>query len=329
MKSAEELHGELIVIDGHCDTALDLAGRSFTSPDSGIRDFFAESRTAHIDYPKLKRGGMTCQTMAIYTPDELVDQSYSHTILVSDAIDRLYGERLVPALKGEDIRKAKKEGQTALLKSLEGSDALGTDPARLEEFYDRGIRMASLTYNRINAMGRGCGTPGTGGLTDYGRKTVARMARRGIIVDVSHLSDEGLADLLEITERPIVASHSNSRTIEPHRRNLTDRQIEAIAETGGLVALTYPGIFIHNDPGKVTFERLMEHLDHMLSLVGPRHVGLGSDFDGFTSPYGVCMRSCADTVKITGHLLEKKWKEVDIAAIMGGNWLRVIDEVVG
>lgn len=328
-KKAEELHKKLIVIDGHCDTALDLGGVSFRHPDRESRDFFTDSADCHVDLPKLKKGGITCQTMAVYTPDELVEQSYEHTVRLSDVIDTLFKDDVMQALKGRDIRKAKRENKTSLLKSLEGSDAIGTTLEGLREFYDRGFRMAGLTYNRINALGRGCGTPGTSGLTDFGKKVVAEMARLGMIVDVSHLSDEGLEDLLEITERPIVASHSNARAVEPHRRNLTDRQLEAIAETDGLVGLTFPGVFIHKEPEKVSFARLMEHLEHMLSIIGPRHIGLGSDFDGFTAPYGVCMHSTVDTVKITEHLLSLGRSEEDIAMIMGGNWLRVIDEVVG
>jgi len=329
MERAEELHKSLIVIDGHCDTALDLAGMSFTDPNMEKRDFFRESDEGHLDLPKLRKGGVTCQTMAVYTPDELVERSYEHTIRISNHIDGLYNDDVMPALCGMDIRTAKRENKTALLKSLEGSDAMGTSLETLKELYDRGFRMSGLTYNRINALGRGCGTPGTSGLTPFGKRVVAEMAKLGMIVDVSHLSDEGLEDLIDITERPVVASHSNSREVENHRRNLTDRQLEAIAGTDGLIGLTYPGIFIHSDPAKVTFERLMEHLDHMLSVVGPRHIGLGSDFDGFTAPYGVCMSSCAETGKITEHLVGRGWKDNEVAMIMGENWLRIIDEVVG
>lgn len=328
-EQVKKIHNSLTIIDGHCDTALDLEGMSYTRPGSEPRDFFSESKYGHIDLPRLQKAGICCQTMAIYTPDELVKKSYEHTNRLSNSIDKLFGKSIIRALNGNDIRKAKQLGITSILKSIEGSDAIESDLNRLNEFYQKGFRMAGLAYNRINALGRGCGTPGTSGLTDFGKQVVQEMARLGMIVDVSHLSDEGLEDLLLITERPIVASHSNARAIEPHRRNLTDRQMEAIASTGGLIGLTYPGVFIHHEPEKVTFQRLMEHLDHMLAVVGSAHIGLGSDFDGFTSPYGVCMSSCLDTTKITEHLLTKNWKTEEIFQIMGGNWLRIIDEVVG
>ena len=324
-----KVHDNFIIIDGHCDSVLDLTGNSFTHPENSPRDFYSESDWGQVDFPKLKKSGTTCQVMAMFTPDHLVDQAEKFTWKLSDKIETLYNHDIVRALKGSDIRRAKKTGKVALLKSLEGAEAMGSSLENLREFYQRGVRMVGLTYNRINALGRGCGTPGTKGLTALGREVVKEMARLGMIVDASHLSDEGLEDLLLITERPIVASHSNSRFIQPHRRNLTDKQLEAIAKTGGLVALTYSGIFVHENPEEVTFKRLMEHLDHMLSVVGPAHIGLGSDFDGFTKPYGICMNSCLDIRKITGVLQGKGWRKREIAMIMGGNWLRVIEEVTG
>ena len=126
-----------------------------------------------------------------------------------------------------------------------------------------------------------------------------------------------------------MASHSNSRRILDRSRNLTDSHLEAIAATGGLAGLMFPGMFVHSDPVRVTFEKLMEHLDHMLAVAGPDHVGLGSDFDGFSPVTGTCMKSPADIPRIAGHLLERGWSEEDTAKVMGGNWLRVIKTVCG
>lgn len=323
---------DMIIIDGHCDTILDLVGESFTQKNDSVRDFYEEASWGHVDLPKLREAGVTCQTMAMYVSDDKVNRAAELTRQFSDKIDEIVqGNReLTTALRAADILRAKADGRIALLKSIEGGEAMADDQGGfdlMKEFYDRGVRMAGLTYNRTNPFGRGLGTPGTGGLTPYGKRAVDEMARLGMIVDVSHMSDESLADVLERTEVPVAASHSNSRSIHPRPRNLTDPQLEAIAATGGLAGLMFPGVFVDAVPAKVTFDRLMEHLDHMLSVAGPDHVGLGSDFDGFTPPYGVCMESSRDLPKIAGYLLGKGWSREDTAKIMGGNWLRVIKDV--
>jgi membrane dipeptidase len=134
---------------------------------------------------------------------------------------------------------------------------------------------------------------------------------------------------LEIAERPIVATHSNSRELCPHRRNLLDSQVERIAATGGLVGVPFAGIFVDPEPAKVTLDRILDHLERLVSVAGAEHVGLGSDFDGFTAPHGVALSSCAELPRISAALLERGFSPGDVAKIMGGNWLRVIGEIAG
>ncbi len=326
---------DFLIIDGHCDSILDFVGESFTQKNSSVRDFFEEAEWGHVDFPKLRRAGVTCQTMAMYVHDDLVPQAFEKTCFYSRKIDEIIASHgdVIAALCAEDILRAKREGKVALLKSIEGGEALadgeGKSYDRIRYFHDRNVRLAGLTYNRINPFGRGLDTPGATGLTDYGKGAIDEMARLGMILDVSHMSDESLADALERTELPLVASHSNSRSVHGRSRNLTDPQLEAIAATGGLAGLMYPGVFVDGDPQRVTFRRLMDHLDHMLSVVGPDHVGLGSDFDGYTAPYGVCMTSALDVPKIARHMLDAGWSEEDTAKVMGLNWLRVIGRVCG
>ncbi len=190
------------------------------------------------------------------------------------------------------------------------------------------------TWNRRNALGRGAGTgnpevDGSGGLTDFGRRAVAEMERLGMIVDASHLSDEALDDLLSIARRPVVASHSNSRALCPHPRNLEDSQIERIAATGGLVAATFAGLFVDAVPARVGLGRFLDHVDRLVSVAGAEHVGIGSDFDGFTMDYGVVLPDCSRMPELTAGLLARGHSPEDIRGIMGGNWLRVVGEVVG
>lgn len=326
------VHKELIIVDGHCDSVLDMVGMSFTQKGKAPpRDFYADTSWCHVDLPKLQRAGVTCQTMTLFTDDPQVPFATQHAMMLSDKVDEIIGgsEDLVPAFCAGDIRKAKADGKIALMKSIEGGEAIGTDLGLLREFHRRGVRIFGLTYNRPGPIGRGLGAPGSGGLTPFGRAVVAEAAKIGMVIDVSHLSDEGLADVLKITEVPFVASHSNSRRVNGHNRNLTDEQLKAIANKGGLIGLTYPGVFVDSDPRKVSFRRLMDHLDHMLDVAGADHIGLGSDFDGYTLPYGIAMTSCLDVPKITDYLLKNGLSLEDTAKVMGKNWLRVIQEVAG
>lgn len=150
-----------------------------------------------------------------------------------------------------------------------------------------------------------------------------------MIVDVSHLADETFEELMARVERPVVASHSNSRELCGHRRNLTDAMAERIAATGGLVACTFAGIFVDKEPAKVNVSRFLDHVERLVSVAGPEHVGIGSDFDGYSERLGVVLKDCSRMGELTAGLLERGHSEAEVSAIMGGNWLRVLREIAG
>jgi len=334
--TAQELHRSLVVVDGHCDTALDLVGESFSADGKPPRDFLSREDRGHLDLPRLEEGGITCQFMALFTDDKYVPEAERQTWRLLEAVEAVYArtDRFRPAASAADILKAKREGYVASMLAIEGGEAIGSDLGVLRAFRERGVRLMTLTWNRRNAIGRGAGegdpkVDGTGGLTDFGRKVVAEMERTGMIVDASHLSDEALDDLLKVAQRPVVASHSNSRELCPHRRNLEDAQVERIAATGGLVAATFAGVFIDRDPAKVSLARLVDHVERLWRVAGADHVGIGSDFDGFTKKYGIALGQCSELPLLTAALLERGIPEPDVAKIMGGNWLRLIGEIVG
>lgn len=330
-----ELHKSAIVIDGHCDTVDDLVGASFTTPDSPPRDFLERGR-GHLDLPRLVEGGVTCQFMAMFVNDEYMADPKAHTYRLLEALERTFErtKNFRQALKASDIEKAKAEGYVAGLMTIEGGEAIGESLDELRAFYDRGVRLMTLTWNRLNAIGRGAGTgdpklDGTGGLTAFGRKVIAEMERLGMIVDVSHLADETFEEVMAAVERPVVASHSNSRELCGHRRNVTDKMAERIAATGGLIACTFAGIFVDEDPAKVSRDRFLDHIDRLVSVVGADHVGIGSDFDGFSEKYGVVIKDCSRMGELSSGLVERGYKNEEVRAIMGGNWLRVLREVAG
>ncbi|MDP3177864.1 MAG: membrane dipeptidase, partial [Spirochaetaceae bacterium] len=237
---ARTFHEGLVVVDGHCDTIGDIVGTSFSDPSAPPRDFLSRGTAGHIDLPRLVEGGVTCQAMALFTDDKFMPDAVGRTHRLLDALESLLAstEEAFLARRAADIRRAKAEGRVAALFAIEGGEAIGEPDSGLDvlrSYHSRGLRMMGLTWNRRNAIARGVGAEGCGGVTDFGRKVVAEMERLGIIVDASHLSDEALDDLLAIAQRPIVATHSNSRELCPHRRNLLDSQVERIAATGGLV----------------------------------------------------------------------------------------------
>jgi membrane dipeptidase len=274
---------------------------------------------------------VTAQVFALFTDDKFVGDAAGHTRRMLRAMEALFErtDRVRLALSARDIQEAKAEGRLAAFLGIEGGEAIGESLAELRAFYARGVRLLGLTWNRRNALGRGAAAEGGGGLTDFGRVVVAEMERLGMIVDASHLSDEALQDLLAVTRRPVVASHSNSRAIRNHRRNLTDAQAERIAATGGLVGVTFAGSFVDEVPEKVCLARLLDHLDRLVSVVGADHVGLGTDFDGFQDRNGIVLPDCTGLPLLTEALLDRGYPTEAARAILGGNWMRVIRDVLG
>ncbi len=328
---AKAFHDSIIVIDGHCDTALDIVGQAWGETEYPPRDILVRGERGHVDVPRLLEAGVSCQTMALFTDTKRVGEATDWTWRLLEGLEGTWArsDSFVPVTTAAGIRAAKAAGRVAGLLAIEGGEAIGTSLAELRAFYDRGLRLMTLTWSRRNAIGRGVTSEGSDGLTPFGLQVVAEMERLGIIVDASHLSDEALADLLSVARRPIVASHSNSRKLCPHPRNLTDDQATRIAATGGLVALTFAGVFVDEVPAKVNLARYLEHLDHMVGIVGADHVGVGSDFDGWTEKFGVVMSDCTGLPGLTAALLERGYSRKDTAAIMGGNWLRVIEQIAG
>jgi len=329
---ANTLHDSLVVIDGHCDTAIPAAGFDFKSEPVPPLDLCARNDTGHVDFPRLLEGGVTAQFFALFTDTVFVPTAREHTLRLLDAVESAVERssgRARLATRAADVVAAKRDGTLAAFLTIEGGEAIGDSLDELRAFYARGVRLMTLTWNRINAIGRGADNPGPDGLTPFGLRVVSAMERLGMIVDASHLCDRALDELLAVARRPVVASHSNARAVCDHRRNLSDAQAERIAATGGLVGVTFAGVFVDPDPARVTVDRVLDHVDRLVSVVGAEHVGLGTDFDGFSAPYGLVMPDCSRLPELTAGLQGRGHSVSDIRMIMGGNWLRVIGDVVG
>jgi microsomal dipeptidase-like Zn-dependent dipeptidase len=224
-----------------------------------------------------------------------------------------------------DLYANKQLGKKSIMLGIENGLAIEHSLDKLRHFADRGIVYMTLCHNGDNDIcdsARGCNTHN--GVSEFGEQVIKEMNRLGIMVDMSHAGEKSFYDALEISEKPIVCSHSNSRILCDHPRNLTDDQLRAIAKKGGVVHTTFYHGFL-NQTSEADILDGIKHLEHAIDIMGIDHVGIGTDFDG---DGGVCgMRDASDIQQFTRQLLRRRYSESDIAKIWGGNWLRVMTEV--
>lgn len=281
-------------IDLHCDTLL----QGFLQGASDIYDL----KDTHVNVKRLLSGGATAQFFAIFfpragekggmhcggtycgeMPPDLVYFEALHKLLL-DSI-RAHPEEVAFARNADDLRKNAQAGKLSAFLTLEDGRAVQGSMTQLQEFYEQGVRLITLTWNDANCFG----APNTRdpvrmqkGLTAFGKEAVRFMQEQGMIVDVSHLSDGGFWDVAALARKPFVASHSNARSLSPHPRNLTDEMIRALAAKGGVAGLNLYGPFLQEDAASMTstVERMVAHVTHMYRVGGEDILALGTDFDG-------------------------------------------------
>lgn len=183
----------------------------------------------------------------------------------------------------QTLASARANNQLAALLSLEGGGCLQGNPAYLRVLYQLGVRGTGLTWNPANELADGCREPRGGGLTAAGMAVVKEMTRLGMWIDLAHLADAGVADILRLTDGPVMASHANARAVHHHPRNLTDDVIREIVKRRGWIGLTFEGAFV-DDPAQASIDGVFRHIDHMLELGAEDALGFGSDFDGTANP---------------------------------------------
>jgi len=285
----------------------------------------------HIDIPRLHEGGINCQVFAISSLRDRTPPFALRTAL--EQLDVFYSEcekhksLITSVTSSQDIQEAINSGKVGALLSIEGGDILEGNLGILRIFYRLGVRMFGLVHSLRNLLADGVADHRTrGGLSELGVMVVEELNRLGVLIDVSHLNDAGFWDLVDISKQPFIASHSNCRAVCNHPRNLTDDQIRALADRGGVIGLNFATDFVH--PTHATVERVIDHADHIISLVGPDHVGLGSDFDGIPdTPKG--LEDVTRMINITKELVRREYSEENIRKILGENHLRALKAVVG
>ena len=295
------------VFDLHCDTASELVRRRIVGGDDTLN-----KNTLHID---LERAAMLPgygQCFACFTTTQL-DAIFSQVEANSDKI------RL--AFSGKDILQNYEKGLMSAVMTIEGPAGFGFDPALLEDLYSVGFRISTLGWNEKNPL-TGSNITG-GGLTDQGRAYVKEAQRLGMIVDVSHISDEGFWDIVDIAQAPIIASHSNSRSVCDISRNLTDDMFLAICKTGGVAGLNLYSQFVGKDPD---LDTVCDHVFHFLDLdPSGKHIALGGDLDGCDSlPSG--FEGIQDYPKLAQKLLDRGLSEQTVSDIFWNNAVGVIEK---
>jgi len=327
-KEARDLHREAVVVDLHADTP-DLMRLGFDFHARHLPLLPAGLCFGHLDGPRMKQGGLTAQVFGLFVMAWFFRRRFWERIL--EQVDATHatvsrrpdGLRLVRT--AEEIRQAKRDGVPAGMFCLEGAHPLAGRLDRLEELIPRGLRAVGFLHFVDNeagapAMGRGRNTHEA--LRPFGRALVEFCNERGLLIDLAHINRPGFLEAARLSRAPVMVSHTGVTGVKPHRRNIDDDQIRAVADTGGCIGIIYARNFL----GGAGLDRLMLHLEHVLRVGGEDCPALGSDFDGYVLP----PRGLADVTtlpRITDRLLHRGHAPRVVRKILGGNALRVIEAV--
>lgn len=329
----------LLVIDGHFDILSDVAKKRKSGEIKVIENEYLS---------ELHAGGVDIIVASIF-----VDSLYLPEMALRQALEQvnaLYNEvyespeKIMICRTVEDIYEAKAQGKVGFVMSFEGAEPLCTDTGLLRSFYELGVRGLGLAWSRRNSAADGCSYTGSihkAGLTEFGIELVKEAERLGMFIDVSHLCDEGLADVLEYTTKPFVASHSNARAIANSMRNLTDEHLKAMAARDCVIGINACSIITSDTDEDATLENLLNHVDHIVRIAGIDHVALGFDLcDKFMSSFSEEIRTKMPRVPFdiikghdkTGEFLEalsaRGYSEKDIYKIAGENLIHLYKKVL-
>lgn len=370
-RKADRIHDAILSVDTHCDTPMRFFRGGF---DPGVRN-----ENGCVDFPRMKEGRLDAEFFAIFigqgprTPEAFATE-HANTLATFDSIrasverhNKLAGIALTP----DEALKLKAEGRVAIFIGIENGYPIGTDLAKIRQYYDLGARYITLCHSSNNDI---CDSstdkagPEHNGLSAFGEEVVKEMNRSGMIVDVSHMSDESFYDVLAVTKAPVIASHSSCRALCESPRNLDDDMLQALKKNGGVIQICILSDYLRQrEPNPeydekvkemrerwkaagtdlspeqqeqrwaeydalkrqyvklATVEDAVNHIQHVVDVIGIDYVGIGSDFDG-----GGGIEGCTDVSmmkNITKELIRRGYSRDEIAKIWGGNFMRVMKEV--
>ncbi len=372
---ALKIHDRVLTVDTHADTPLRMIEPGF---DLAERHDPLETGSK-VDYPRMKEGGLDAIFFAAFVSQDIRDDDGNERAkkLVIQMIDSVVSSTeqnasLVGlALTPQDAYELEKDGKRAIYLAIENGYPIGSDLKNIELFYDKGVRYITLVHSSNNDIADSA-TDSSGaeheGLSAFGEEVVKEMNRLGIMVDVSHASDDVFFDAIAVSEAPIIATHSNARSVTEHQRNMSDERLRLMAENGGVVQMTLLSSYLRDEPPNperaaaleelrssmknvgvmtpeeraerrsafneinekfptplATVKHVVDHIDHMVSIAGIDHVGIGCDFDGGGGIDGVF--DASEVMNITIELVRRGYSEEDIEKIWGKNVMRVFEEV--
>jgi membrane dipeptidase len=364
---AVKLHEEAIVIDAHAHPFI------FKSKP-GELDLGIDSQTSQVDFVKMKKGGMDAVFYSLLLPvkydSENLEEIVSESVVTLKTLLKKYPEKAVLAFTPGDLDKALDSGKRAVFLSTEYQNILKGDPAKMVKYYGMGYRSMVVAHSRAAPIADSQQEdPGDKGLSDFGRKLIKSMNDVGMMVDITHSTDQLQLDIIQLSRAPVIASHSCTRAVNNRPRNIPDRIIKALAKKGGVIAVTLGSTHVSAQyrkelkqatekfkpieaelkkkfkdnpekqeeaiekawakyrPPAANIEKLIDHIDHIVKLVGPDYIGIGSDYGGPRSFYTKGLEDASGWPLITYHLLKRGYNEEDIKKILGGNLLRVFKVV--
>ncbi len=311
---------KLFIVDAHEDIAFHL---SFFK-----RDFVNPTTPCMITLPWLKQGNIRLLFNTIFVhPQFKPGKTRSVALKQFEIYERLFEEHkdsIMQIKDAEDLLELQTNSKIGFLTLMEGAEPI-EEPDKLKEFYGKGVRIIGLAWNDQNHYASGINS--SSGLTGEGRELVKRMNELRITLDLSHLNENGFWEALEICETIPIATHSNARAVTDHPRNLNDHQLRAIAERDGVIGLVLFNNFLRKGNRSATLGDVFSHADYIINLCGEDHIGIGSDLDGGKiNEFPEDVRTVADLPKIAEFFLKKGYSEKRVRKIMGGNFLRVIEE---
>jgi membrane dipeptidase len=352
------------IFDGHNDVLLRLHMRGGAD---AVTAFLQGEEKGHLDLPKALKGGFAGGLFAIFVPSpKRKDRAKGETppqengsVVGSDseppAVDIAEAQRVVFAMASllfrieresngrvricrtvADIERCLADGALAAVLHIEGAEAIDANFQLLDVLHAAGLRSLGPVWSRPNVFGHGVpfrcpSSPDTGpGLTDLGKALIGACNRLRILVDLSHLNERGFWDVAEISNAPLVATHSNAHAVSPHSRNLTDKQLAAIGETGGLAGLNFATSFLRPDgrhDRDTPLDLMIAHIEHMLEYAGEDCVGLGSDFDGAMIP--AALGNAAGLQNLVQAMRKRGFDKPLIEKLCFRNWLRVLGRTWG
>ncbi|MFE3454696.1 dipeptidase [Nonomuraea sp. NPDC059194] len=338
-----DLHHRALVADTHNDLLIAVAAR----PPQRWAGFFRERWL-----PQLREGGVDLQVLPVFIDDAFRPEGALRETLRMIECAHVIAEGNADAVAlctdAAEIDAALAEDRIALVLAMESMPGLDASVELISTMHRLGVRVASIAHWGRTPLADGSGEDATGsGLTSHGVAALKEMERLGIVFDLSHLGASGVAHVLELATRPLIATHSSARALRDHHRNLTDDQLSAVAATGGVVCVNFVPDFLADDPADFTLGRLVDHIEHIASVAGVDHVGLGPDFvrevladttppccedlgygeidpmatlPGLAGPSGLPL--------VTETLVRRGVPEKDILKILGGNVHRLLVEAL-